>query len=49
MPPAPAAFFAPYAANVADDAVAAAFGPGSEKLRGFQDNTFVFELIKSQL
>ena len=49
MPTAPAAFFAPYAANVADDAVAAGFGPGSERLRGFLDNTFVFDLIKSQL
>ena len=48
-PAAPAAFYSPYAANVADDAVAAGFGPGSERLRGFQDNTFVFELIKSQL
>ena len=48
-PPAPAAFYSPYAANVADDAIAAGFGPGSERLRGFQDNTFVFELIKSQL
>ncbi len=48
-PPAPAAFYAPYAANVADDAIAAGFGPGSERLRGFVDNTFVFELIRSQL
>ncbi len=46
---APAAFFSPYAANVADDAIAAGFGPGSERLRGFQDNTFIFELVKSQL
>ena len=46
---APAAFFSPYAANVADDAIAAGFGPGSERLRGFQDNTFLFELVKSQL
>ena len=48
-PAAPAAFYAPYAANVADDAVVAGFGPGAEKLRGFLDNTFVFELIKGQL
>ena len=48
-PVAPAAFYSPYAANVADDAIAAGFGPGSERLRGFQDNTFVFELVKSQL
>ena len=49
MPAEPAAFAASYAANVADDAVAAGFGPGSERLRGFLDNTFVFELIKGQL
>lgn len=48
-PTTPAAFYAPYAANVADDAVAAGFGPGSDKLRGFLDNTFVFELIRAQL
>ena len=46
---APAAFYSPYAANVADDAIAAGFGPGSERLRGFQDNTFIFELVKSRL
>ena len=46
---APAAFYSPYAANVADDAIAAGFGPGSERLRGFQDNTFIFDLIRSQL
>ncbi len=46
---APAAFYSPYAANVADDAIAAGFGPGAERLRGFQDNTFIFELVKSQL
>lgn len=46
---APAAFYAPYAANVVDDAVAAGFGPGSERLRGFLDNTFVFELVKGEL
>ena len=45
----PAAFYAPSAANVADDAIAAGFGPGSEKLRGFLDNTFVFDLIRSEL
>ena len=48
-PAAPAAFHAPYADNTAEDAVAAGFGPGSEGLRGFVDNTFVFDLIRSQL
>ena len=46
---APAAYFSPYAANVADDAVAAGSGPGSEGLQGFKENTFVFDLIRSQL
>ena len=46
---APAAFYAPAAANVLDDALAAGFGPGSERLRGFLDNTFVFDLVSAQL
>jgi alkaline phosphatase len=45
----PAAFYAPSAANTADDAIVAGFGPGSERLRGFLDNTFVFDLIRSKL
>ena len=45
----PAAFAAPAAANVMDNALAAGFGPGSGRLRGFLDNTFVFNLINSQL
>ncbi len=45
----PAAFSAPAAANVADAVVAVGFGPGSERLRGWQDNTFVHQLIKEQL
>lgn len=47
--PEPAAFPAPVAANTADETLAAGFGPGSEKLRGFLDNTAVFELIRGQL
>ena len=46
---APAAFNTPAAANVLDTPLAAAFGPGSERLRGFLDNTFIFNLINSQL
>ena len=46
---APAASYSPEAVNVADDAVAAASGPGSEGLQGFKENTFVFDLIHSQL
>jgi alkaline phosphatase len=49
VPSEPAAFYAPFAANVADDAIAAGFGPGSDRLRGFLDNTFVFDLIRSKL
>lgn len=44
-PDSPAAFYAPSAGNVAEDVIGAGFGPGSERLRGFQDNTFVHELI----
>ena len=45
----PAAFYASAAANVLDNTVAAGFGPGSERLRGFLDNTFLFDLINAQL
>ena len=45
----PAASTAASAANVADAVVAAGFGPGSERLHGWQDNTFVHQLIKDQL
>ena len=45
----PAAPYSPYAANIADDAVAAGTGPGSAGLQGFRENTFVHELIRSQL
>ena len=45
----PAAFYAPAGVNVVDNALAAGFGPGSERLRGFLDNTFVFDLLKPQL
>ena len=48
-PMAPAAYFSPYAANVADDAIAAGAGPGSEGLQGFKENTAVYDLIRSQL
>ena len=48
-PMAPAAYFSPYAANVADDAVAAGAGPGSEGLQGFKENTAVYDLIRAQL
>ncbi len=44
-PDSPAAFYAPFAGNVAEDVIGAGYGPGSERLRGFQDNTFVHDLI----
>lgn len=44
-PDSPAAFYAPFAGNVAEDVIGAGFGPGSERLRGFQDNTFINEVI----
>lgn len=48
-PDSPAAFYAPFAANVAEDVIGAGFGPGSERLRGFQDNTFIHEVIEDEL
>lgn len=47
--PEPAAFAAPVAANTADETLAIGFGPGSERLGGFLDNTFIFEMIRDQL
>lgn len=46
---APAAFYAPTAINNADDVVAVGIGPGLEKLRGFLDNTMIFEILKASL
>lgn len=45
----PAAARAPAAANTADTVLGAGFGPGSERLQGFLDNTAVFEIIRGQL
>ncbi|HEX8296473.1 MAG TPA: alkaline phosphatase, partial [Chthoniobacteraceae bacterium] len=45
----PAAFFAPSALNTAEDVLAVGVGPGSEKLRGFLENTAVFRLLKEAL
>lgn len=49
LPAEPAAARAPAAANTADAVLGAGFGPGSERLQGFLDNTAVFELIQQQL
>lgn len=45
----PAAFQTPSALNTAEDVVAAATGPGSEKLHGFLENTDIFHLLKGAL
>ena len=45
----PAAFQTPSALNNAEDVVAVARGPGSEKLHGFMDNTDIFRLLRDAL
>lgn len=45
----PAAFHAPTAINNADDVVAVGTGPGLEKLKGFLDNTAIFQILKESL
>ena len=45
----PAAFQTPSALNVAEDVLAVGKGPGSERLRGFLDNTEIFRLLKDAL
>lgn len=37
------------AIGVAEDAVAVGSGPGSEALKGFQDNTVIFQIVQKQL
>jgi len=49
-PPAePAAFYAPVAISNAEDVIAVGVGPGSQSLKGFLDNTFIFKLMKDNL
>ncbi len=45
----PSAFPAPTAIGVAEDAIAASSGPGSETLTGFKDNTDIFRAIEKNL
>jgi alkaline phosphatase len=45
----PAAAYAPAARNTVDDVLAAGSGPGSDALRGCQDNTVIFKIIAGQL
>ena len=46
---APAAFYAPSAINTAGDVIAVGAGPGSEAVRGFLDNTEIFQILKNNL
>ncbi|HYR59666.1 MAG TPA: alkaline phosphatase [Chthoniobacteraceae bacterium] len=45
----PAAFQTPSALNTAEDVIAIGKGPGSDKLRGFMENTEIFRLLKDAL
>ncbi len=45
----PAAFQTPSALDNAEDVLAVGKGPGSEKVRGWMDNTDLFELIKEAM
>ena len=45
----PASFYAPTAISSAGDVVAVGIGQGSQSLKGFLDNTFVFTLVKDSL
>ena len=46
---APAAFQTPSALNNAEDVLALGCGAGAEKLRGFLDNTAIFEILRDAL
>ena len=45
----PAAFYAPSALNCAGDVIAVGMGPGSERLKGFMDNTAIYRILKENL
>ncbi len=45
----PAAYYAPSGRSNLADVLAAGRGPGTEKLRGFLDNTAIFTIIQDQL
>lgn len=45
----PAAFYTPAAVHTAEDVIAVGRGEGSEMLRGFLDNTAVFEILRGAL
>jgi alkaline phosphatase len=45
----PAAFQTPSALNTAEDVIAVGLGNGAEKLRGFTDNTAIFDILRNAL
>lgn len=45
----PAAFYTPVAVHTAEDVIAAGRGEGAEKLRGFLENTEIFEILRQAL
>jgi len=45
----PAAFYGETAINTAEDVIAVGIGPGSQRLRGFLDNTVIFDMLKANL
>jgi hypothetical protein len=45
----PAAFQTPSALNTAEDVMAIGRGAGAERLRGFLDNTEIFQIVKDAL
>ena len=45
----PAAVLMPSALNTAEDMIGLGRGPGSERLRGFLDNTVIFEILREAL
>ena len=45
----PAAFYAPSALNCAGDVIAVGSGPGSERIKGFMDNTAIYRILKENL
>jgi hypothetical protein len=45
----PAAFYTPSAVHTAEDVIAVGRGEGAEKLRGFLENTAVFEILRDAL
>jgi alkaline phosphatase len=47
--PEPAAFRVPSALNTAEDVLAAGAGDGAEKLRGYLENTKIFEILRDAL